>query len=204
MRPEHRKAYEAFERQQNEALRAAGVDLSKLRIRPSPAPPNRPPSSYDQWPPRIDGWPPTRVQVVSAQNKEEALTKIARGFAPNKPEQAALVRVVLAGRERCGNSATGRGIAFPGAVLPPGDCDCRVLPCLLIPPVKWGALDERPVSLAFGLLGRGVALSWIQWRIATWLFRLPGPDRDLLATARTPEEALRTIHVLLRAYPGPE
>ncbi len=83
-------------------------------------------------------------------SKRQALMALAEAAAPSLGTSAQLVLEALVEREALGSTGLGAGVAVPHARIPGLDRVSAVF-LRLDQPVAWGAMDDRPVDLIFGL-----------------------------------------------------
>lgn len=130
------------------------------------------------------------VLDVQAPDKAAVLARAAVQLARRTGVDQQTINDALAAREQLGSTGFGSGIAIPhaliGGISAPAACFLR-----LGQPVAYDAIDDRPVSIALGLLWpkqdtRGFLPGLAQ--VARIL--RDGPTRKLLRTALTPAAAL--------------
>lgn len=85
-----------------------------------------------------------------ASSKRQALYALAEAAAPALGSTTQAVLESLMEREALGSTGLGAGIAVPHARIP-GLKRVSAVFMRLDQPVAWGAMDDRPVDLIFGL-----------------------------------------------------
>ncbi len=147
---------------------------------------------------------PERVRLdVAAPRRRDALTVLGELLGGHDVAASEAVYDDLARREQMGTTGVGNGIAFPHARV-------ETLPALRLAflrteePVDFGALDDRPVDLFFGLAGPPRARRDYLAALATlsYLFRGDEARRQF----REVEDAAAAVELFTRlstsAQPG--